>query len=975
VATDTLGHSGESSVTVRLDPAGPAIRLTTPVDQERYSETSAPQIEITGEAWAIDGAQISLNGGVLDPNDLAWGDPGDDGRRYVEFSALLPLPTVDGPFGLIARVTDPEDRTAQARRLLSKDSVAPEVEEMIPADGAVGVDPNALMLVLFSEPVAHGSLEAADGLTLERLSSAEVVVGSLTVAGNAVGLAPGAGLAAGEQYRLRAGLGIRDLAGHPLAEAVSVIFTVAEGVTSDAPQVDPLPAVVCVDVLEVTGTAATFAQVKVRSGSLTFTGFADADGAYTVSLPMASNGFHLLHVFTLDEASGTTSPETSLTIRRDCSGPTVQDAVFDRDSGAITVRFSEALDLSTFRATGADGDAVEITDAEDPAAPAQPATVSGAGASTYVLQLSTDPAAFWRDRPVRLTIAAPAADLEGNAMTTVFEKVFFPGGGGGLSGGFLFGEAWDDTTGRPLQSASARLFDSGDALPGAFDPALAAEPLLDVVTEGRGRYTMAGQVPAGRYAIVVEKAGFTRAVRRLGIEPSKGVVPFDARLTPLAASAGTLDPNAGGQLDVSGMAFAAAAASLPGVDPVDVVLTPLSGQGLPDFLPLGWTPVAAVDLRVERGGAALPESETFLAGGVELDLPLPSWHLPGDTLVAAQYDLASGSWLALAPVEVVDGAAGEALARIRPTGPGAVTVLRPDLDEATRPTLPSAAGEALAGVEAPGTAPLFDADLTLSPPVVAPSGKSRARVVARSQDGVTPWPSGLAVQAFIEEKLILAAGGGQLLEAPFVADLVLYHPRLDSQERGSNTVGSAGAVEFAVSPSPRAAQVLLEVGFENIRLYPFPEEVERGQVLGPAGGTVGRADTVELVVPEGALTGDTVAEVELLDADALAALPPVDGFTTLAAVRLGFQGQTLGRAATLRLPSPEGTPAPVAGDPRVVVAEWGEFPSDRRGDFARVVSRARRQGGGASERLIAGPDSDAGLPLDGIVREGTYLVL
>lgn len=147
--------------------------------------------------------------------------------------------------------------------------------------------------------------------------------------------------------------------------------------------------------------------------------------------------------------------------------------------------------------------------------------------------------------------------------------------------------------------------------------------------------------------------------------------------------------------------------------------------------------------------------------------------------------------------------------------------------------------------------------------MVPPTGRSRARVVARSADGVTPWPSGLAVQAYLEEELVLAAGAGRLFEAPFSADLVLYHPRLDPVEQGSTAEGAAGAVDFHVSPSPRAAEVLLDVGWENIRLFPFPEEIERGQVLGPTGGTVeGAEGGVELDIPEGALPALTAVSAD-----------------------------------------------------------------------------------------------------------------
>ncbi len=195
----------------------------------------------------------------------------------------------------------------------------------------------------------------------------------------------------------------------------------------------------------------------------------------------------------------------------------------------------------------------------------------------------------------------------------------------------------------------------------------------------------------------------------------------------------------------------------------------------------------------------------------------PPWVQSGDPLVAAQYELASGRWLALADPERIS-AGGVAAARLAPLGPGTVAILVADRGATAPP--PVAAYAALEGAEPPAELPAFVASLTLDPPVVAPTGRSLARVVARSADGATPWPSGLAVQAFLEEKLILAAGQGQLLEAPFVADLLLYHPRLSAAERAGNTEGSAGALSFVVSPSPRAAQVLLDVGFENIRPIP-----------------------------------------------------------------------------------------------------------------------------------------------------------
>ena len=983
-AVDTLGNQSTATAEIFLDTTGPAIVLSEPADLTRFNESSPAQVPIRGEAWAADGGQVRLNGQTLDPATLTWSEVGADGRRHVTFESVLPITDTDGAFGLIAQVTQPDERFAETRRLFFRDTQAPTVVEMIPADGTEGVDTNALLLVLFSEPVVPSSLDGAAGLSLIRQSTGQTVVSTVAQAGNAVGLAPGAALVEGETYVLRAGTGIRDAAGNNLAATVDSTFTVSEEAAAQAPIVDPLPAVICAPEIEVTGTAAPFAQILVKDGTLTFRGFADADGAFTVILPVSANGFHVLRVTALDPTGSATSPETTVVVQVDCSAPLVSDSAFNRVSGVMTVTFSEAVDPSTV-SLGQETDGVRLRDAEDPAAALQTAAVSFPEPTVLSLQLDTSSGAFWRNRPVRLQVGAPVADGEGNAMAQTYETVFFPGGDD-LSGGFLFGEVYDDHTGRPLGSARVRLYDAGAGLPGAVDEGALQPARIDVTTEGRGRYTMAGSVPAARYAVVAEKNGYTRVVRRLALEPSTGAVPFDIRLTPLATSLGNLDAAAGGSLQgftPSPVALTADAGALPGTGSLAVSVTDLSGQGLPDFLPLGWTPTAAAHLRLEAAGVPLADgnASAFADGGVRLDLLLDEWVDGSHELVAVQYQLGAGVWTVLdAPLMLGGDAVGmpadRRVARVSPIGPGTVAVITPDTEPAFAPPLPGGAGELLTGTSRPADLPAFEADLALDPAIITPTGKSRARVVARSADGGTAWPSGLAVQAFLEETLILAAGQGQLLEAPFAADLVLYQNGLSAAEQAGNALGSAGAGNFVISPSPRAAQVLLEVGYEDVRIYPFPETVERGPVVGPAGGTVGQNDGVELVIPEGALSSEISATAELLDlADVNAGVAQWAGYTTLAAVRLDFQGKVLGRPATLRLPVPDGTPATVAGDQRIVLVEIVEAPDDLRAAFPKLTARSRTQGTGSQARIVAGPDSNGDLPLEGLVREGLYLVL
>ena len=290
------------------------------------------------------------------------------------------------------RVTERDGRWAGERRSLTRDTQAPEAAELIPANGTEGVDPNTLLLGLFSEPIRHQSLGSADGFTLTRLSTGDPVAGQIVVAGTAVALVPGAALAPGESYTLRAGTGITDLAGHPLATPLEATFVTAQEL-SGAPVLDPLPAVLCESSLQVKGAAAPHATVRVRDGELSFTGTADAAGRFAITIPLSGEGFHLLHVAAVDR-SGAQGAETTAELRLDCSGPTVTAATFDRETGVLEVTFSEEIDPAT-ATIGIPGAALHLTLEDDPAAGEQDAAITVSGA-TLDLLLDTAPDAWWQ---------------------------------------------------------------------------------------------------------------------------------------------------------------------------------------------------------------------------------------------------------------------------------------------------------------------------------------------------------------------------------------------------------------------------------------------------------------------------------------------------------------------------------------------------------------------------------------------------
>ncbi len=137
-----------------------------------------------------------------------------------------------------------------------------------------------------------------------RLATGQSQAIGFAFAGNAVALVPAVALAAGESYEVRAGLAIRDLAGHPPGRRqIRRLHGGQLGAGRGAG--DPSAAAArcsATPASTVAGQATAGALVKVKDGSLLFSGNADAGGHFSVRLPLAANGWHYLSVYLLDEA-------------------------------------------------------------------------------------------------------------------------------------------------------------------------------------------------------------------------------------------------------------------------------------------------------------------------------------------------------------------------------------------------------------------------------------------------------------------------------------------------------------------------------------------------------------------------------------------------------------------------------------------------------------------------------------------------
>ena len=137
----------------------------------------------------------------------------------------------------------------------------PEVSSVRDSDRILG------MLQSKSKRAEEGLEPVKELLLLTRYSPArvatgETVVGAVTVAGTAVAFAPGAALVEGENYRLRAGLGITDLVGHALAAPAEATFTAARSDFGAPPLLDAVASPLCAASVTLTGTTVPSATVS-----------------------------------------------------------------------------------------------------------------------------------------------------------------------------------------------------------------------------------------------------------------------------------------------------------------------------------------------------------------------------------------------------------------------------------------------------------------------------------------------------------------------------------------------------------------------------------------------------------------------------------------------------------------------------------------------------------------------------------------
>ena len=526
-----------------------------------------------------------------------------------------------------------------------------------------------------------------------------------------------------------------------------------------------------------------------------------------------------------------------------------------------------------------------------------------------VISANDTPLGTFSAAPYQVDLQVPSTANPGDTVTVTVQATDAAGntqissrGVRVAADGVVVGQVLSDVTSFPI--------------PGAVVQAITKTSLSDQ-TDDRGRYSL--QVSDSHLFVTAMSAApaTTTVEREVFVQEGVGTVPVDARLTPLASSVSI--GSAGGTLVAGNLSVAVPAATVG--DGTSFQLTPLSGQGLPGLLPLGWSPMAAFDLRATSSAANLPASFSKLPNVVgNLVLYNPALH--AWTMVASNLQVINGGLTVVLPA------------------PASYALVVPDLMDP--PIVIPAPGDPLTGIDMQQLSPQASSSGALSPATLPPSGGTSTATLG--VQSVTYVPSGTVIQANVSERFSLKSGSAVSDEVRS-EDIVLYGALAPT--------GSSLGAQFPVAPSHKFANTELLTGEVHLDILAGREGV-RGQPGGSDPLTLSDG-TSTLFVPGGALSEDTAISIQSI---ALEDFIPV--FSTLNALQetlVDFSGETLNTPAQLSIPA-------IALDPThtFLLAKV-----ERLDGVPRMVATALARINGANLTTVASP----GLP--GVVQGGEYV--
>lgn len=489
----------------------------------------------------------------------------------------------------------------------------------------------------------------------------------------------------------------------------------------------------------------------------------------------------------------------------------------------------------------------------------------------------------------------------------------------------IAGEVYDDGSGLPLSGATIEFVSlDGEEV-----------SVAQVTTDSAGRYQFASD--SGVAQLRITKEGYTSAERAVTAVGGKIVSALDTRLTGLAEAVavpsllGKTFADANGQATLSVPPLSLAADS-------NIRLTLVSGQALMGRLPLGWSPVAALDLQpVDLAfdsaatlavalPAALPASTSLVAARWQED----KWMVTGQAALSEDgatltFDLNAGGHYAFL------------LADPAPNAPAPVELNAP-LTAAAPMTMP----ENLAATLLPGARVLF-------------VGAETSTEVAVQIEAGQALQSGAPVQVVFHEDYEFLSGA-QLRPESMTQDFILY-----GYPSGVRTLQAP----FVVSASRPLDPYDLKVGVIELAAQWPSADTDAGAVLTVDGGKVTTAGGAYVNIPAGATAVDVpVSLAALAPAQLNITLP--DSLALLGALHLDLSGADLSKAALLSIPAPAG----LSAQSQVLVVELTEANGATQW---RLVALAALKNGELVS--MTDPLGNSTLILPGVRRGGRYLFL
>lgn len=526
--------------------------------------------------------------------------------------------------------------------------------------------------------------------------------------------------------------------------------------------------------------------------------------------------------------------------------------------------------------------------------------------------------------PATVSVTVVVGDGRTGSATQSFTIAVAPAT---LGRGVLTGWVFDDATGLPIQNASAQPLDASGA------PAT----VLPVTSDTFGRYRLS--VAAGTARVRVTKEGFTAADLAVTVVDGRRVEPDDARLTMLNSATPVVSSVAGGSVVHGGARVTFAPASF-NEDRI-VRVTEVGIQGAIRRLPLGWNPLAVVDV---SAGSGVMATTAQLRARVT---PIPP---VGREVTLAKWDHDSGSWVALAAAtRSTDGTSLEG--EIPGSGQYAFTMA----DVAPNaPPIP-VPGSALTGLS-PRPPPVLTLTLNPAPRILFAQSGARSLVSAAATPS-EPLPSGTPLQVDLTESFTFA-NGSVLRPMPGRRRLGLYG--------ASDGQSSLLRAAFGVGPSRALTPFSLREGAIDLAgKLPADPFAPRGRVIGGQGGEFTAASGERVIVPPGSSPEDLPIDVRTIAIEDFPLTVPA-GVTLLRSFLLDLHGAPLTRDVQVVLPSTISVPTGSAA----MVVQLVDV-----GDATRLVlvAMALPQAGGLVTTVD--PLGDGSVRLPGLRTEGRYAVL